>query len=216
MITQENITKPERHSVRRAASHRFPFCTDACDSTMAFLDVPDVMRALKSATGIRATSIGSEIDLIALRIWLFDRFQIGKSICVENRQGVGLFQHICKLDALHSGWQWVSISRPMLGRGVPLSAGYITAALECLRFESASTPVHTVIVIGHSEMYAESVARLLRAGVHVIMVGLIECFADKLIELIDHARCDLLDLEFDAQAVKLPNRLLFEDVRIAC
>ena len=187
-----------------------PVCRVAADSAVAFLDVDDVTQAFREASAAGDRIERARLDLDALRDWLSVRFHARWFICVARRKRPVPEAIVGRDAALRSGWQWATTSSRLWGPGTPPAAGYICAALECLRFESATTSAHTAIVIGHSDIYAAPMARFSQAARQAVCLGLIERFSDALVELTDDPKCELLDLEFDAKAATLPHRLLFE------
>jgi hypothetical protein len=188
----------------------FPPCAVEATHAIALLDVVDVLRAIQQASGAMASPGGSALDLRALQCWLRKRFGARRFICIASGDPIMPVGGISRAVAVGLGWEWVIPHRRTWGRDVPPTAAFICATLECLRFELDASSLHTVIVIGHRDIFAEPIARFARAGGHAAGVGLIERLGDALIELMDEPRCQLLDLEFDARAARLPDRLLFK------
>jgi len=185
-----------------------PPCAVEATTAIALLDVADVLRAMQHASGALAAPGRGALDLRALQCWLHRRFGAQRFICIASGDSTMPAGGVSRIVAAGLGWEWVTPHRRTWGRDVPPTAAFICATLECLRFELGNMPLHTAIVIGHRDVFAEPMARFARAGGHAASVGLIERLDDALIELMDEPRCELLDLQFDARAARLPNRLL--------
>lgn len=70
-----------------------------------------------------------------------------------------------------------------------------------------------IVVLTHRPLIVPTLRRLLDAGGRVAIVGLLGFFHPNLFELGDEYpdRCEVLDLEFDLQAVRLPRRFDLSD-----
>lgn len=181
---------------------------------IALLDLPNIRSAYFHILG-RHPKRNEYVDWRGIRHYLSDRFGIRRFRCVNRRRPFRSDRPI-RTAIERAGWQYIAVERSKHGWD---ETDPVDDRLhhEIRRLtEESETRSPSVCLLSHDGGFASSLKRVQEREGSVAVIGFVERMSKKLYQLTDAPESEVVDLEFDVQAlpVRLSQRDSFSDRKV--